>query len=374
MLVDIASKRAGDAANLPPLDISQKPLSFFEFWPNYIFYAPVFFYVLYLMVRFRGLTLPTASNPHFSGGGFYGESKSEILNYTKQYLGDLIPRFISVRRMDEPASDAAAGIQKTLRENAIDFPIVAKPDKGCRGAGVQPVYNYQQLADYIARFPVGGDIIFQSLIQAEGEIGVFYVRMPGAKSGRILSLTLKYFPYVIGDGRSTLRQLIAADPRAGRLQRIYLPRFAGRLDDVPKFGERIRLAFAGNHSKGTIFRNGAEFITPAMEKMLDELSQKIPEFYFGRYDLRFDDFEKIRRGEPAFNIIEINGGGAEVTHIWDSRMRLFDAWRDVMQQYRLLWEIGAINRRRNFRPMSVLDFWRSYRREKKFTRSYPPTL
>lgn len=72
----------------------------------------------------------------------------------------------------------------------------------------------------------------------EAEAGVFYVREPGGEGGRIVSLTLKYFPYVHGDGRSTLRELILADPRAGRVPHLYLPRHAARLDQVPEAGSR----------------------------------------------------------------------------------------------------------------------------------------
>jgi len=74
------------------------------------------------------------------------------------------------------------------------------------------------------------------LVNCEGEAGVFYVREPHEAHGRILSLTLKYFPYVLGDGTSTLQQLILRDPRAGKLANIYLPRFEGRLMQVPALG------------------------------------------------------------------------------------------------------------------------------------------
>ena len=65
---------------MPPLDLSGRPLSFYEFWPMSAFYGPVFLYVLWLMLRHRGINLPTIANPSFPGGGFYGESKAAILD------------------------------------------------------------------------------------------------------------------------------------------------------------------------------------------------------------------------------------------------------------------------------------------------------
>jgi hypothetical protein len=94
----------------------------------------------------------------------------------------------------------------------------------------------------------------------KGEAGVFYVRLPGEKSGFIFSLTLKYFPYVTGDGKTTLGKLIENDWRAGLIKDVYLKRHEKRLDDVIPKIQNFRLAFTGSHSRGTIFRNGNSFI------------------------------------------------------------------------------------------------------------------
>jgi hypothetical protein len=98
----------------------------------------------------------------------------------------------------------------------------------------------------------------------------------------------------------------------------------------------------------------------------------LPEFHFGRFDIRFEDFAKVQKGE-AFTIIEINGAGAESTHIWDRRTGLVQAWAALMRQYRWLFEIGHANRARGFKPMRWADFLRDYRREKQLTPLYPPT-
>src|SRR5262249_17942503 len=51
-----------------------------EFWSPFFFYPPVVVYVLYLMLKYRSMTLFTASNPAITnGGGFIGESKSQIM-------------------------------------------------------------------------------------------------------------------------------------------------------------------------------------------------------------------------------------------------------------------------------------------------------
>jgi hypothetical protein len=358
---------------MPPLDEDGAPLSFFEFWPMWAFYPPVMLYAGWLMLRHRGVLLPTAANPSFPGGGFFGESKAEILALAMQHIPQWVAPFV---RIDRPATpdlaherDAALA---ALAAAGIELPVVAKPDLGCRGAGVKLVRSVAELDAYLQAFPAGASLLLQRLVPFEGEAGIFYCRRPGQAKGRIVSITLKYFPHVTGDGRRCLRQLIEEDPRAGRLQHLYLRRHTARLDTVPAAGQHIRLAFAGSHSRGAIFRDGSHLVTAEMEAAFDAIAQRLPEFHFGRFDVRFERFADVQLGH-GFTIVEVNGAGAESTHIWDRRTGLVQAWRDLMRQYRWLFEIGHANRRRGFQPMRWADFVRDYRREKQLTPLYPPT-
>jgi hypothetical protein len=359
---------------MPPLDQDGPPLSYFEFWPMWAFYPPVVAYALWLMLRHRSLLLPSAANPAFPGGGFVGESKAEILGLARRALGDLVAPFVVRERAADASRSPAEQAYEALAALAtagIELPVVAKPDLGCRGAGVKLVRTAQDLERYVREFPAGATYLLQKLVPFEGEAGIFYCRRP-AERGRIVSITLKYFPYVRGNGLSSLRELIHADPRAGRLSHLYLKRHRGRLDEVPPAGEPVRLAFAGSHSRGAIFRDGTPLLTPAMEEAFEHIAQRLPEFHFGRFDIRFADFAEVQQGR-GFTIVEVNGAGAESTHIWDRRTTLAQAWAALLKQYRWLFEIGAANRRRGFAPMRLADFWRAWRREKTLTAAYPAT-
>jgi len=360
---------------MPPFTTDGPALSYFEFWPMWAFYPPVMVYAAWLMLRYRGALLPTVANPSFPGGGFFGESKAEILALAARHVPDWVAPFIRLQRPNassgDPASECDAALTALAASN-LSLPVVAKPDLGCRGAGVKLVRTEADLLAYIDAFPHGAAYLLQRLVPHEGEAGIFYCRRPGEPKGRIISITLKYFPHVTGDGRRSLRELILADPRAGRLSHLYLQRHTARLNSVPRAGESIRLAFAGSHSRGAIFRNGTHLVTSAMEARFDAIAQAMPEFHFGRFDVRFEDFDQVQRGE-GFTILEVNGAGAESTHIWDRRTSLLQAWRDLMRQYRWLFEIGAANRARGFQPMRLSAFLRDYRREKLLTPQYPAT-
>ncbi len=339
------------------------------------FYPPVMLYAAWLMLRYRGVLLPTVANPSFPGGGFYGESKAEILALAQQHVPEWVAPFISVRRPADPVPDAeaeCAAALAALSAAGLALPVVAKPDLGCRGAGVKLVRTAADLQSYLQAFPAGATLLLQRLVPFEGEAGIFYCRRPGQARGRVISITLKYFPHVTGDGVRTLQQLILADPRAGQLSHLYLKRHTAQLHQVPAAGQATRLAFAGSHSRGAIFRNGSHLVTPAMEAGFDAIAQRLPEFHFGRFDVRFESFAQVQQGR-AFTIVEINGAGAESTHIWDRSTGLLQAWRDLMRQYRCLFEIGAANRARGFKPMNWSQFVRDYKREKWLTPQYPAT-
>lgn len=356
---------------MPPLDPAP-PLSRFEFWSPRLFYLPVWAWAALLAIRHRGIRLPLIANPGLPASGLVGESKSHVLDGAGDEARRWIAPYTTVMRDASAPAEAAASAMMALKKAGLSLPVVAKPDLGCRGAGVRPVRSAAELATYLDGFPAGQTIVLQRLADVEGEAGVFYVRAPGAAQGRIFSLTLKHFPHVEGDGEATLRRLIAHDPRAGQLAHLYHSRHAARLDQVVPAGERVRLAFAGSHSRGAIFRDGARHVTDALERRFDAIARDIPEFWFGRFDVRFGDFEAFRRGEDL-TIVEINGAGAEATHIWDSRTRLRDAYATLFRQFGLLWSIGAANRRRGFRPEPWRAFLRRWLNERRLISTYPPT-
>jgi membrane protein DedA with SNARE-associated domain len=382
----MASRRSA----MPVTEETAPVVSAFEFWPPWLFYLPVAGWCLWLAVRYRGLMLPTAANPSIYSGGFIGESKSEILGLVGDDARRWIAPWITV---EAPTAGADLGPAVVAATAAMDraglgFPVVAKPDIGQRGAGVRPVQDEAELSDYLATFPAGGRLLLQALVGEAGpprrpedhpsglgdarEAGVLWWRRPGDGRGTVFSITLKIFPEIIGDGHRTVRELIEADPRASRIAPLYLERHRERLEQVLAEGERLRLAFAGNHCQGTIFRDGTPLLTPELAARVDSIAESIPEFWFGRFDIRFDDLGEFLQGEDLA-IVEINGASAEATHIWDASVRLGDAYRTLFTQFRTLYEIGAANRRRGHRPLGVIRFLRDALAYRRLAGGYPQT-
>ncbi|MCF7853809.1 MAG: VTT domain-containing protein [Candidatus Pacebacteria bacterium] len=348
--------------------------SAFEFWPPWLFYIPVAVYWFYLAVRYRGLMLPTVADPSIYSSGIICESKSRILelvaNEHRRWVADYVV-------FDMPEDTSQPGAVRTDAEHlfqqaGLGYPVVAKPDIGHRGAGVRPIHDARELEAYLGEFPGGEQIILQELVSYPREAGILYHRIPGDDHGDVMSVTLKEFPTVEGDGVRTLRELILADDRARLIQETYFDRHRDRLEDVLAEGEQFRLVFSGNHCQGTIFKDGTHLLTKAMIERFHDIATGMPAFYFGRFDVRFEDLAELQRGK-GFRIVEINGAGAEATHIWDSRTRLRDAYATLFNQFRLLFRIGSMNRRRGHRPTGPLTFLRDVARYNRKSRHYPST-
>lgn len=356
-----------DVPQLKPDDLKT---SYFEFWPAWLFYLPMKFYGGYLSLRY-GPTTPTISNPLFDAGGFAGESKSQILdqapNSSQKWFAKH-KKYVTTGNIDHDILN----IEKIVNDINISYPYVIKPDIGCRGIGVQLMENKDELQNYLKNFPVGEAVQIQELHDYPYEAGVFYIRYPHEEKGRIFSMTLKYFPRLIGDGTSTIRELIENDPRAKTISHVYMDRHAMRLNDVLEKDEVMRLVFTGSHSRGTIFKNGNDYITQAMTDKIDEISKTIPEFYFGRYDIRFHRFSDLEKGENM-KIIEINGATGEATHIWDSNGTLMGAYKTLIEQYRSMFQIGHANKKRGFKPLSFKEVWSRIKKDETRFEKYPIT-
>lgn len=350
----------------------EAPASFFEFWHPIVFYAPVALFYLWLALRHRSLTLPTAANPAIYSGGMIRESKSQILQLVPESYREWVAPHASYRfANDDRSVDAhAQAAIETMNAAGLDFPIVAKPDLGQRGAGVRPISSPEQVSAYLQLFPRGTDFVLQQLVLFRHEAGIMYYRMPHEDRGRVISITLKEFPTAVGDGKRTLRQLIEDDERARLMSELFFKRHEGDLDRVLPEGEEYKLVFAGNHAQGCVFKDGLHILTPALAARIDEIACALPEFYFGRFDIRFRDLESFQAGH-AFQIVEINGAGAEATHIWDPDGTLSDAYRTLFAQFRILFAIGAENRRRGHAPLGPVQFAKDVITYHRIARNYP---
>ncbi len=319
----------------------------FEFWPAWLFYAPIVPIYIFRSLVGRSFTLPFYSNPQILNSGLMGESKWDFL----KHLDNKDASTLNTKLLDQTLS--IEDIKNIIRENGFSFPFILKPDVGQRGYGVRIIRTDSELDDYLKltrgynnnqktkekkNTNTNLTLVLQKLSLFPFEAGIFYYRYPSEKSGHIFSITDKKFPAIVGDGISRLGDLILKDKRARIIAPIYFERFEDLNFVVPK-NEEIIISECGNHCQGAIFENGANLNSDMLYERLDGIAKKIPDFYFGRFDIRYLDADSLRQGQ-GFEIVEVNGAGSEATHIWDKHTSIIEAYAVLWKQWKILFEIG----------------------------------
>ena len=328
-----------------------------EFWPRSLVYPPVILHVLWLGLRHGGLRTACAANPGIFLGGLAGESKSAILDG----LGGPDREHIApYRRLPDraPLEQRREVVHAFLEEVGTGFPVVVKPDVGERGEGVHVVHDEAGLDAALTELT--GSAIVQRFVPGP-ELGVFWLRRPGAVRGEIFSVTRKVLPTLEGDGVRTLEQLILADRRAVMLAEAYFEASSERLQEVPARGEEVRLVELGTHCRGAIFLDGRSDLPDAAAEAIEELSSSFEGFHLGRYDLRIHDLEAFQRGS-GFQVLELNGITAEPAHIYDPEVGVLEAYRTLFEQWRVAFQLGRANLEAGARRSTWREIWRGLRR------------
>lgn len=360
-------------AGMPVLEADTKrSISPYEFLPAWFFYTPVVAQSLVQGIFYRDLRLPLVVNPSIKLSGMVGESKHDIMRLAGSIAKPWISPFTTLTKTSDSVESQVQLALNAMKDSSLSFPLVAKPDLGCRGVGVQLLKSEAQLEKYVRDFPLDARYLLQEKAPYQAEAGVFYVRNPGEARGKIISITLKYTPLVVGDGQHTLKELIELSPRAGQLSHLYFPRHTDKLDWVPEKNEEFQLAFAGSHSRGSIFRDGNQYITTELTQKLDQILHDVEGYHYGRLDIKFDNLNDFMKGEK-FTILELNGASSEAAHIWDRNTPLKTIFGTLLTQYRLLYAIGAKQKKRGHVPPSISSLLEAWREEKNLTEQYPGT-
>jgi membrane protein DedA with SNARE-associated domain len=367
---------------MPAIKALRRKVAAGERIPPWLFYIPVGIWWGLLALRHRSFTLPCAANPNLETGGFWGDSKSLVLRQIGGEHARWVAPFVSFRVSPLDISSRNGDCERVLQmmaSNGLEFPVVVKPDIGWQGFGVRLIENPNALRGYLDQYPQNEELIIQRYMAYDGEAGVLYMRMPDEARGRVTSLTLRYFAFVVGDGRSMLRELILQDERAGFKARFHLgaKRLHSGLDPeslarVPDAGEVVRLAFIGSIRVGGLYRDANASITPALSDRFDAIARSMPDFHYGRFDIRFKSLERLQAAED-FAIIEVNGAGAEDIHVWDPEKKLRTVYGALFKATATLFRIGALNRARGFRTCTLWHFLALARRQHKLILWYPPS-
>lgn len=354
------------AQSTTPADLER--VGAFERVPKWLNLVPMVTQWLWLGIRHGSVTLPSSANPQITAGGLVGDTKSEYFNCMGTLARSRVANFVLIEPQGSTSLLAALAL---MREARLDFPIVAKPDLGWCGFGVRRIDDAGALDQYLSCYPRNAALMLQKYLPEPGEAGLFYMRQPDQQSGKLLGILLRHYPQVVGDGASTIAQLVERDVRLQRTTGSAEHECSYDPAQVPAEGEIVRLSLIASTRVGGRYEDGTEYATPELTAAVDAIARDMPQFHVGRFDVRYLSLEHLRRGE--FTIMEVNGAGSEAVHAWDPKYSIRDVYRIVFAKQRLLFALAAANRSRGHKPIGMLALARHYLHQQRLIRHYPPS-
>jgi hypothetical protein len=328
-----------------------------EYWSFNAVYTLIYPVWILLCLRARSFFFFAASNPSIQNGGFLNESKKDI--------HAIMPSHLSPKTVFFSLPANADSVLAELKKQGLSFPLIGKPDIGGRGRGVKALKDEDDVRSYVKNAFI--DFHIQEFVGLKNEVGIFYCRYPDQAKGIITGIVQKEFLSVTGNGRNTIKDLLANEKRA-ILQMKSLEKMYGRImNNVLPDGERRVLVPYGNHARGAKFLDVSNLVDDQLTQTIDSVCKQVKDFYFGRLDVRYNSWEELRLGKN-FSVIEVNGAGSEPTHIYDPKHSLFFAWKEIIRHWVILWRISRMNRKRGFRYLSFKEGVKMFREDKLYSK------
>lgn len=327
-----------------------------EYWPRWLLYGPVLPGIFATAWKYRGLRLVTAANPAMEGGGLVGESKS------KAFLamdGPSIPAFLSLAEQLTPQAKSKA-VVAWMKQCGLHFPIILKPDCAERGYGVCKIQAMNEIEPWCESFPRAA--LAQAFVDGP-EFGISCKRMPGEDKVRVVAVGMKVPPTVTGDGKHTLEQLVLNHPRHIAQAESMLGANAHRIYETPAAGEVVELSPLGTHSRGAEFLDRQDLQTAPLEKAIQEICSRIPDFHIGRFDLRAPSLEDFAAGKNL-NILELNGLTGEPANLYDSKHSVRQGRQILRNHWRDAYAIAAHNVAQGASVASYRELWKLWRQSR----------
>ncbi len=120
--------------------------------------------------------------------------------------------------------------------------------------------------------------------------------------------------------------------------------------------------------RGAKFIDSTHLIDEKITAAIDNVCSQIPDFHFGRLDVRYNTWEELKEGKN-FSIIELNGAGSEPTHIYDPQHSIFFAWKEIIRHWIILNRISRMNHITKKMPyMSILEGLKMFKQNKAYVK------
>ncbi len=277
----------------------------------------------------------------FSGFAGYGKY-DEIIKFDPE----LRPKTLLIA-----VGETIDHVIKQIETEHIWYPMIIKPNLGRMARDIYKIENEHQLREKLSS--IQENYVIQEFIDYPLEFWILYYRIPWEEKWHITGITDKRLLFVKGNGKHTLGELIENHDRA-KYYYTYFKQLHHKIwDHIIPVEETFQLHFLGNHCRWSCFYDVTNLITDKLETIIDSITKTIPEFYFGRYDLKAKSLEDLYAGK--FKIIELNGMGTLPVHIYDPNHNLRYAYKEIFRHRNIIYKISKKNYERWYNFLTLKE-------------------
>lgn len=228
-------------------------------------------------------------------------------------LAALFPRSVLVSAF-LGVDDRARAARDFMDQYAVEYPIVAKPDRGSRSFGAYRVNGDAGLRYLLER--ISHDYLIEEYCEGPIEAGLFFVRSPDGSRPSRYGVAIKYDAYAID--RTPHPELIPL---------------------------RTRFLCSDETAR----------LTPALQQMMNAFADAIP-FDMGRLDVRARSLELLLTEPQRMQVLEVNVGfTAADFHVTDLRHPLATRLKMTIDKWEYALRLGARCYVAAPQPMRLLD-------------------
>ena len=297
------------------------------YWVSKLFYIRSWIHWLLSSLRFHSITFFSAVNPALHLGGMLDDRKSDIY--------DMLPDRYLPKTIVLDANDKYA-LEK-LSESGIQYPLITKPNVGYKGYMVRRVENEAELLRVLKKFD-NKEILIQEFLKHDREFSLLFYRLPLTNAYGVSSLVEKKLPYLEGDGKSTLRELIEKEGSAFLDKNYILSKRKEDLSSIIPNGIKETIDHVGNYARGAKFYSLNHCIDNEIIESGKRFFNHLDGINFGRIDLKANSLEDIKNNN--FKILEVNGAKAEPLHMYEPTMSWLRIWHTISEHWSILNKIA----------------------------------
>lgn len=310
-------------------------LTHWEEWHYHVKYIPLLPVWLWYILRARSVWFFTPANPTLTFGGMDGETKEEM--YTQLPPGTYPHSIFMEAGLSEDK------FKEAWHASGLQFPVAVKPNVGMGGLMFRKIKDMPSLLRY-HRY-IDRKYVIQEMINYPVEVAVFYYRMPNQKKGEVSGFISKEKPVVVGNGTSTLKQLVQQHKGVRFMEAEMQTKHKEQWEKVITNGEEYTLLEVSNRTQGGKMISLAHEIDERLLEVMDSISTYRNTFFYGRYDIKCASIEAFKSGKD-FSILEFNGCGSGVQHVYGNGHSLFEACRMILQHWNMMFRIARYNHAR----------------------------